>query len=362
MSHSWLQRKRKGELLELAQKAHLSDADGLLKDDLVELLETHLNANETTYAKKADFREYYGRHGSPVKQERSSPAEGVAVSKIRRRTLIKEPVEDYTPNKTVTLPSATSLLPERVAQAGALVTRTPRAVPRRVSEVISEVDFPASPAQLAEVADQSFQELKTKATEWWDRSRIDDLKELLRENASSVATIQVLILFIEAAGLQWNTLATTPLFATPASWSWYSTNQYVKGPDAWTLLTAEWWAPATLWSLTSWVLPFVFSYFFNLTLRANTNRKSSDRQYPADPLIFNIIKAILAYSAYRIHVVNPAILGEPGKVFTHDYRWGPFSANSVDVVRNNVPGGYYGLQIGAAVGILVSLYDAALKK
>lgn len=66
-------------------------ADGLLKDDLVELLETHLNANESTYAKKPDFRDYYGRNSSPVKQERSSPGEGVAVSKVRRRTLIKEP-------------------------------------------------------------------------------------------------------------------------------------------------------------------------------------------------------------------------------------------------------------------------------
>jgi hypothetical protein len=204
--------------------------------------------------------------------------------------------------------------------------------------------------------------VKTKATELWDRSQIDQLKEFVRENASSVATIQTLILLIEAFGLQWNTLATTPLFAMPDFASFWSNSQDVKGPDGWALLTAEWWAPATLWSLTSWVLPLLFSYFFNLTLRANTNRKSSDRQYPADPLIFNIAKAILTYSAYRIHVVDPSVLGEPGKVFTHDYRWGPFSPQSVSVVRNNVPGGYYGLQIGAAVGILVSLYDAALKK
>lgn len=267
-----------------------------------------------------------------------------------------------TPKKTPVLPSGSSLVPDSVSPSSALVARTPRAVSRRVSEVISEVDFPASPAQLAEVADQSFQELKEKASEWWDRSRIDDLKELLRENASSVATIQVLMLFIEAVGLQWNTLATTPMFPTPATLGSYYQGDKIHGPDAWKLLTAEWWAPATLWSLTSWVLPLVFSYFFNLTIRANTNRKNSDRQYPADPLIFNIAKAILAYSAYRIHVVNPALVGEPGVVKTHDYSWGPFSEYSVGVVRDNVPGGYYGLQIGAAVGILVSLYDAALKK
>jgi hypothetical protein len=100
------------------------------------------------------------------------------------------------------------------------------------------------------------------------------------------------------------------------------------------------------------VLPLVFAYFFNLTLRSNTSRKSSERQYPADPLIFNIARAVLAYSAYR-GTVNTVLA--PG-------RWGPFSEYAVACVGNHVPGGYYGLQIGSLVGILVSLYDAALKK
>jgi hypothetical protein len=218
--------------------------------------------------------------------------------------------------------------------------------------VFNEVDIPASPAQLAEIADQSFQEIQTKAVELWDRTRIDELKEFVRENASSVATIQTIILLVEAVGLQWNTLDTTPLFATPAAFSSYSNSQDVRGPNFWVLLSAEWWSPATLWSLTSWVLPLMFSYFFNLTLRTNTSRKSSDRQYPADPLIFNIARAILSYSAYR-ETVNLALAPSA---------WGPFSQYAVARVGNNVPGGYYGLQIGSLVGILVSLYDAALKK
>lgn len=230
--------------------------------------------------------------------------------------------------------------------------RTPKPVSRRVSEITSQVDIPASPAQLAEVADQSFQVVKTKATELWDKTRIDELKEFVRENASSVATIQTIILLVEAVGLQWNTLDSTALFAMPAALSSYSSSQDVRGPNGWALLTAEWWAPATLWSLTSWVLPLVFSYFFNLTLRSNTSRRSSDRQYPADPLIFNITRAILAYSAYR-ETVNAAFAPSA---------WGPFSEYAVARVGNHIPGGYYGLQIGSLVGILVSIYDAALKK
>jgi hypothetical protein len=238
-----------------------------------------------------------------------------------------------------------------------LSQQTPKAIPRRVSEIINEVDIPASPSQLAEVADQSFQAAKSKASELWERTRVDEIKELVRENVSSVAAIQTLILLIEAAGLQFNTLQTTPAVALDSS-----NSHYLHIPDFWTLLTSEWWAPATLWSLTSWVLPFIFSYFFNLTLRSNTNHKSSYRQYPADPLVFNIVKAILAYSAYRLPIVDTTLAGEAGLVKTLDLSWGPFSEQSVGVVRNNVPGGYQGLQIGAIVGILVSLYDAALKK
>ncbi|OAL02845.1 hypothetical protein IQ06DRAFT_334395 [Phaeosphaeriaceae sp. SRC1lsM3a] len=351
MSHSWLQRKRKGELQELAQKAGLPEADGYLKDDLVELLENHLNSNETSYAKHPEFRDYYGRTGSPIKRERASP-EAMVVTKTRRRTLIKAPSEEPTPDASAGASSTPT----------ALIARTPRAVSRRVSEVLSEVDIPASPAQLAEVADQSFQVVKARTTELWNQTHIDYFRELIRENASSVATIQTLILLLEAAGLQWNTLQTTPTFALNENLSTWTNSQYLFIPDFLALLTSDWWAPATLWSLTSWVLPLVFSYFFNLTLRSNTNRKSTDRQYPADPLTFNVMKAILAYSAYRIPTANPALAGVPGSVQLHDLSWGPFSATTVDVVRNNVPGKYNGLQIGAVVGVLVSLYDAALKK
>lgn len=248
------------------------------------------------------------------------------------------------------------------ASTNSLATRTPRAVPRRVSQVVSEIDFPASPAQLAEVADQSFQVVKQKTTELWDRTRIDYFKEAVRENASSVATIQTLILLLEAAGLQLNTLQTMPTFRVGNTISNWTNSEFLFVPDFLALLTSDWWAPATLWSLTSWVLPLVFSYFFNLTLRSNTNRRTTDRQYPADPLTFNILKAILAYSAYRIPTAPASMAGEPGSVQLHNLGWGPFSEQTVGVVRNNVPGKYNGLQIGAVVGILVSLYDAALKK
>lgn len=213
------------------------------------------------------------------------------------------------------------------------------------------------------MADQSFQVAKTKAAELWDRTRIDELREFVRENVSSVSAIQTLILIIEASGLQYNTLVTEYALQTPAVGGLGVRSRDVHLPNLWLLLTSEWWGPATLWSVTSWALPLFFSYFFNLTLRSNTRHRSSGRQSSVDPLTFNIVKAILAYSAYHIHTqVDAALAGQPDVFVAQTPGWGPFHESSVNVVRNNVPGGYYGLQIGAVVGVLVSLYDAALKK
>jgi hypothetical protein len=249
-----------------------------------------------------------------------------------------------------------------------VAVHTPRAVSNIASHTsiashIPDVDLPASPAQLADIADQSFQVAKTKATELWERSRIDEAREWLRENVSSVSAIQTLIQVIEAVGLQYNTLQTNYAFQTPASPALYTRSHDVHLPDLWLLLTSQWWAPATLWSLTSWVLPLIVSYFFNLTLRSNTHHKSSSRQYQIDPLTYNIVKAILAYSAYQVPTTADAhMAGQPNVYLARNPGWGPFSESSVSTVRDNVPGGYYGTQIGALVGVLVSLYDAALKK
>lgn len=346
MSYSWLQRKRKGELIELARDVNLDGADSLLKDDLITQLAEHLEANESTYGKHASFADYY-RRASPVKRERSSPdASSIAVAKPRRRTIVKKAEsEEPTPEK-------------------ALVTRTPRTVSRTVQRVTENfpapVDIPASPSQLAEVADQSFRAARDRASQLWTQSRTEETIALFRENASSVVFIQFAILFIEGAGLEWNTLKTFWLADTPAIAGLSS--KPVSIPDFKLLFTNDYWGPATLWSLTSWILPLFVSYFFNLTLRSNTRHKSSSRQYTVDPFTFNIARALLAWLAYSVPIVPAQLAGEPNVVQAYVPGWGPFAEATVGTVRSNVPGGYTGLQIGSLIGLLYSLYDAALKK
>ncbi|KAF2649616.1 hypothetical protein K491DRAFT_697942 [Lophiostoma macrostomum CBS 122681] len=343
MPASWLVRKRKGELLELAHQARIPDADGLLKDDLVDALQEALENGEAIYGKSSVFRDFYERStGSPIKRERASPSDALAVVKQRRRQTLKSTDSDEaTPDK-------------------ALATRTPRAV-SRVTSRVSQVDLPASPSQLAEVADQSFQIAKTKAQELWDKTRAEEFIATVRENASSVVVIQLAVLLFESAGLVYNTIAWTHAFTTPPSLY----NKPVHLPDASLLLTSKFWAPATLWSLTNWFLPLVFSYFFNLTLRSNTRHKSSNKTYTVDPLTFNIARALLAYIVYYVPVAAPAanlVNAAPGATRAKDRSWGPFSATTVGTVLDEVPGQYNGIQIGSIIGVLVSLYDAALKK
>ncbi|OCL04610.1 hypothetical protein AOQ84DRAFT_300545 [Glonium stellatum] len=338
---SWLHKKRKSELIELAHQAKLPDSDGLLKDDLIAALETHLQKNETIYGKQAAFSDFYKRTGSPVKRERPSPNEAgtITVSKSRRRqtrVLEGNDSEEPTPEK-------------------ALVTRTPA---RLASRTVSQMDLPASPAQIANLAEQQLSAARSKAYELWTKIYIEEAIEFLRENFSSVTAVEATVLFIEAFGLQYNTLQWAHPFDTPPVASLSLNSRQVHVPDARILLTSEFWAPATLWSLTSLFIPLLFSYFFNLTLRSNTRHRSSKGMYAADPLTFNVVKALMTYIVYPT-TLTP-VQGGIAKVIYP--KWGPFGVGTVSTVRDNVPGGYPGIIIGAGIGILASIYDAALKK
>jgi hypothetical protein len=351
MTSTWLHKKRKGELLDLAREANLSDIDGLLKEDLVHALQQHLEANEFTYGKLSSFSDFYKRTGSPIKRERVSPPDGsnaISVNKTRRRQTTTKLLENHDS--------------EEQTPVKALVARAPRTVSRAVTRVTSQVDIPASPAQLANVADQSFQVARTKAEELWKKTYIEEAVEYVREHASSVTAVDIFVLIIEAIGLQWNTLKVEPAFNTPSIKTVGLDSYQVRLPDYTKLLTSDFWAPATLWSLTSIFVPLIVSYFFNLTLRSNTRHKSSRTTYTSDPLTYSIVKALMQYIVYN-PIANPSPVPADSTLADIVYpSWGPFAGSTRVTVAQSVIGGYNGLQIGAAIGVLASLYDAALKK
>ena len=118
-------------------------------------------------------------------------------------------------------------------------------------------------------------------------------------------------------------------------------------PDLFRLLTGEFWSTTFLWSSTSLLLPLLFAYFYNLGLHEvkRHGARVTVARYSADPLTFNVVKALLTFLAYGQGVTL-----------------GLFSNKVAYRVDHAMFGGYQGVLIGAYVGILAAIYDAAQRK
>jgi hypothetical protein len=176
----------------------------------------------------------------------------------------------------------------------------------------------------------------------------------VREILSSVVSIELLVLSIEAVGLGADVLPLRYAFTIPAlTLPLLKTSAWpVALPDLFLLLTSHFWGPFLLWTSTSLFVPLLFSYFINLTLPKSKPLTPVTRSHPTapsykfDPLIFNIVKALATYLVYA----QGLTLG------------GVIAPNVVKRVVGSIPGGFEGILIGAGVGILTSLYEAVLKK
>lgn len=172
--------------------------------------------------------------------------------------------------------------------------------------------------------------------------------EDLRERLSTVRAVIASALLVEAAGLSRETLPWRYAFDTPAISALGIANKSVYAPDFFVLLTPQFWSASLLWTSTSLLLPLLASYFVNLTRKTVSPRTRAavrdEGQF--DPLVFNVVKALVTYLVYAKHVTF----------------YGTWSEETIGRVSGAVWGSYEGILIGAAVGGLVSLYDAVLKK
>lgn len=162
--------------------------------------------------------------------------------------------------------------------------------------------------------------------------------------------MQATILGFEAFGLQNTVLPRKYFFDVPSFHlgTTVSTPSYaVKMPDLFQLLTAGFWSTSLLWASTSIFIPLLFSYFYNLSSlnKRHRTRSTTAAHYGFDPLIFNIVKALVAFVVYG-----------KGQTF------GLVNATTVATVDYAVLGGYNSIVIGSLVGVVVSLYEAAQSK
>lgn len=216
--------------------------------------------------------------------------------------------------------------------------------------------MPPSPAFVTDVIDRQTTRISVSMSDAWAKSGIPDGVETLRANLSNAVIIKAIVLAIEAYGLRGEvlpfkivtTLANGIPFIHPEPLD-------IKVPDIFLVLDSHFWAPVTLWLLTSFFIPLTFAYFFNLTLKPTpssstqmvTRRSAAAAQEAAsaaakfDPVVFDAVKALLAYGVYATH-------------FTF---WDTYANYTIERVNASVPGGWPGIVTGAAVGGVANFWE-----
>jgi len=237
---------------------------------------------------------------------------------------------------------------EDTSPGKALIQRTPRAVQR----VAERIPLPPSPAAVTEYIDRNTSFITNQINAAIKKSRISEGAEGVREVLSSVVGVEAAVLLVEAYGLQRHTLPWSITVPVPEIKLLGTKPFSIYGPNFFQLLGTPFWSVSLLWASTSLIIPLLFSYFFNLTLQSKAHaaaaKQSSVRKATNtfDPLTFNVAKGLLAWLVYA-----------QGFRF-----WGLYDVDTIIAVNGSVPFGSQGMLIGAGIGIIVSLYDAILKK
>ena len=238
-------------------------------------------------------------------------------------------------------------------QDNAPVTQTPRPV-----QTLAAVELPPSPAVLAEAMERRTAEWSKRVEDTWVASGVKERSNALRSLLSSVKAVETLVLILEGSSVVKDLWPLRYVTTIPAVEAIHTPEIPVRLPDLFVLLDGSFWAPFSLWLLTSLFLPLVVAYFFNISLHtaqqqsgASSTRRGTAASRTAqsttfDPLSFNIAKALIAYLVYAKH-------------FTF---WDLFSTFSVEKVNASVPGQWTGILTGTAIGLVGTLYEAILRQ
>lgn len=224
-------------------------------------------------------------------------------------------------------------------------------VHRSASRVRAVLDMPPSPAVVTDVIDRQTTRVREGIEHAWTSSGVTERTHSLRANLSSLFAIEALVVLVEAYTVMSDQLPNRFLTTIQANKTLHTPTIPVKVPDLFRLVTPGFWGPFTLWLLTNLILPLIAAYFFNLSWHAATGGgarrgRSAANTAPFDPLTFNIAKALLVW---KVYVEN----------FTF---WGLYSTIAVNKVSAAIPGNYYGMWTGAAIGVIGALYDAILRR
>ncbi|KIX04090.1 uncharacterized protein Z518_07643 [Rhinocladiella mackenziei CBS 650.93] len=345
----YLQKLRKSDLTEFAETSKLPDYIGLKKSELEVALDEHLRANSSTYSKNPSLSEYYKRLASSSRSPSKKLAEKVSdtvksdedapapAKKVRRKTV--SPTEETTDTDSPTT---------------AVVKAPAKEVARRSSILTSPIPLPPSPAVVTDAIDQQTRRLRTSISHAYEQTQITEFADATRDLLSSPLALSVIAILLEGYGLRAQILPNKLLTEVPAIPYVKSTKTPINVPDLFLLLDSKFWSPFSLWTLTSFILPALISYFINLPLKAHpshtyTTRRATlqaNAQMQFDPFIFNLAKGLIAYLVYAQHF-------SLGGLYQHF---------TIATVNEAIPGGYVAMLTSSGLGAAVSLYEAVLKK
>ncbi|KAL2073764.1 hypothetical protein VTL71DRAFT_11090 [Oculimacula yallundae] len=339
---SWLQKMRKGDLVELSDNVGFTEYDGLKKTELEVALNDYLTENASQFSSDAQLAPFYkGRGGSsPVKKEAASVVSDIE-SKVKsvRRRVTKAAEELLATDESEVEPATT--------RAKSALTRTPRASALSNLSFASNVPLPPSPSVVADAIDRRTQVLRSKVATFYEDSGLVEYAENTRESLSTVQAVQAIVILFEFYNLRKEVLADRYAFTIPAINFLTSAPHDIKIPDLFLLLTASFWNPVSLWAITTLIIPLAASYFFNLTAKPSKTRGQAQHfTYKFDPLTFSIAKALMTFV-----------------VFGQDVTFGGLvDLESVARINSAVYGGWKGVLTGTGITGLITLYDAVLKK
>ncbi|KAF2089751.1 hypothetical protein K490DRAFT_55322 [Saccharata proteae CBS 121410] len=353
---AWLNKHKKVDLLQLADVARLQLEDGLLKDEVVSALDDHLRANASALSSNAAFTGYYERSGSPAGRtpgrrttRAATAAPDVLDNEPRSTRRRRVPyVKQESPESPVNFDATPQRRSDAVAGAD---VQTPATTQHIASNThLPESPLPASPAAVADVIERQEKIVGTKLWDAWLATGVLQWLLCVRELASSVVGVESFALAIEVLFLQYAIVPWSYAFDTPAISAIGLNAQPVYVPNAFVLLEPHFWSVVLLWLSTSVLAPLAVAHLFNFTTRSNSTRSTEETAVEkpasrADPLTYNVVKALVTYIVY-----------------TKGARFGLISDNAVTWVEAALPGGQNCQLIGAGIGALTTIYEAVLSR
>ncbi|KAL4941927.1 hypothetical protein BDV06DRAFT_171990 [Aspergillus oleicola] len=373
----YLQKLRKAQLAEFAELTDLQDYEDENKPGLAIKLDKHLQANSTIFGNEGQLADYYrrtsqaGSSGSPVKRgSRASRGSGSASvetpvkaeSTSNIGTAARSARRGQTQAREESGPADVPA-PGAVTPAQPLVDVTSRNVSQHTpsSPLVEVADYsrrlPPSPAVVTEAIERQTTAWAQSIGEAWEGSGVQERTNSLRDTLSSVKAVEVIVTLLEAFSLIKEVLPLRYLATFPAIDAIHTPAIPIKIPDLFVLVDSSFWAPVSLWLLTSVFVPLITAFFFNISLRVaqtsntgvQTRRSSINNrvnQTTFDPLSFNIAKAVVSYLVYA-----------HGFTF-----WNLWGSNSLLTVNASIPFQYAGILTGTAIGAVGTLYEAILRK